>query len=996
MLNTTQITANLSNTLSTAKMGVVPVLHGLVESLDFADVHSEVLAYDGQKVSLAQQLKIAISNYQASPADPFRKKELLRGLKHYKSVLQKEHQYARKQRRIYESQAIQKNPAYYSLQGLGQWILNGVKDFFGSSPAALVEKYTKIANDRGEKINQIEQYIDTLRQIQKHKNTEPKINNIQHGAQGKVGLSPSQNFPQQSLSTSMPRISLPVSSKAYFSNPSNAFLTLSMTQISGQPAPPWIDFIFSAPKLIGSYPNKIARGYDVALSGNIAFFADDTYGFQILDVTNLGQPTLLYSGLQGSAITSVVVFSDNTLIVSDYNGAIYIFDVSNLRQPNVLGTFHSTAVERMAVYGNTLFLVGNSGIQLIDVSNLRQPTLLATYPNIGGGSMWDVKVSGNTAFVANLGDRVHSLLIIDVSNVRQPTLIGSVPFPNTGTAYSLAVSGNTVFVADNTALRIIDVTSLTQPTVLATYPTPNPGNAWGIASSGNKVFIADFNGGLLIIDVSNLNRPTLLASYSKTGMEYFSVTVSGNTAFVADWGAGLQIIDASTWQLTATMPGIEYAGNYQMQLVATDSFGNTATNPFTFRVEGPPIVHGSIPAQNATVNQAFNYGIPAGIFTDPNHDTLTYTTSNVLPSWLSFNGMAATFSGTPQEQDIGESNLVVYATDTITGTVSTHFKLTVISAGVCPKLNQQISNQQTTVGQSFLFQVPVGTFTCPSGAALFYNASLVDGTGLPSWLTFNSAVQTFIGIPGRGDTDPFSSKTLYVAVNAYRTPVVNNGYVTATFNINVAGMSYYALALSIGGPIFTAITTAYALYKERSLISNRCNKKGYQQPEQQVMPGDNFDYELKTPLAKVKTVEIRVPNRKKDCFSSFDCLRDRTEKIKGGALLPYWMEYNHDTNHLTSSEAVPDAVEKELIVRVTGNDDGITEEFNLRIGAEFEVSGSDKIDEAAENKDGSSSCCPVLFSFSPKQRVVLGDVLADSGSDNDAEKPYRKLSGQRT
>ncbi|MGG6463275.1 putative Ig domain-containing protein [Solilutibacter silvestris] len=79
----------------------------------------------------------------------------------------------------------------------------------------------------------------------------------------------------------------------------------------------------------------------------------------------------------------------------------------------------------------------------------------------------------------------------------------------------------------------------------------------------------------------------------------------------------------------------------------------------------PPHANGTVPAQAATIGQAWSYQLPVGIITDPEGQALTWTASlqggGALPSWLSFNASTQSFSGAPDVA--GNYSIVVTATD---------------------------------------------------------------------------------------------------------------------------------------------------------------------------------------------------------------------------------------------------------------------------------------------------------------------------------------------
>jgi uncharacterized protein YjiK len=80
-----------------------------------------------------------------------------------------------------------------------------------------------------------------------------------------------------------------------------------------------------------------------------------------------------------------------------------------------------------------------------------------------------------------------------------------------------------------------------------------------------------------------------------------------------------------------------------------------------------PEVGGAILTQAATSGSAFSLVVPVGTFTDPEGQPLTYSATrgdgSPLPAWLSFNGPALTFSGTPGPGDAGNLVVKIIATD---------------------------------------------------------------------------------------------------------------------------------------------------------------------------------------------------------------------------------------------------------------------------------------------------------------------------------------------
>ncbi|HNL79391.1 MAG TPA: tandem-95 repeat protein, partial [Agitococcus sp.] len=71
-----------------------------------------------------------------------------------------------------------------------------------------------------------------------------------------------------------------------------------------------------------------------------------------------------------------------------------------------------------------------------------------------------------------------------------------------------------------------------------------------------------------------------------------------------------------------------------------------------------------------------------------------------------------------------------------------------------------LDEQSVDEGQSFVFTIPTEAFTDIDGDNLAYSASLVDGSPLPSWLSFNDKTQTFSGIPSFSDAGTLQVKVV--------------------------------------------------------------------------------------------------------------------------------------------------------------------------------------------------------------------------------------------
>jgi len=191
----------------------------------------------------------------------------------------------------------------------------------------------------------------------------------------------------------------------------------------------------------------------------------------------------------------------------------------------------------VTVSGEHAFIADlGSGLRVIDISDPASPVEVGFYDT--AGDAWDVAVAGEYAYVAGYA---AGLQVIDISDPTAPTQVGT--YNTSGASCGVAVWGDYAYVADYSAgLQIISISNPLAPTLVGTYNTP--GYCYGVAVWGDYAFVADDTYGLQVINVSNPASPTLAGTYNTSGSAR-NVALSGKHAFVADYGAGVQVIDIS-------------------------------------------------------------------------------------------------------------------------------------------------------------------------------------------------------------------------------------------------------------------------------------------------------------------------------------------------------------------------------------------------------------------------------------------------------------------
>jgi Ca2+-binding RTX toxin-like protein len=254
---------------------------------------------------------------------------------------------------------------------------------------------------------------------------------------------------------------------------------------------------------------------------------------------------------------------------------------------------------------------------------------------------------------------------------------------------------------------------------------------------------------------------------------------------------------------TATFSGTPddaQVGTLDLRVTATDTGNLAVSDEFTLvvtNVNEPPAVAAPLADRQATEDTVFSFVVPASTFADVDAgDALTYSATLVggapLSSWLSFDAATRTFSGTPLNGDVGTLTIAVKATDSGSLNATDTFALSIQNVNDAPTVAAPIADQTAAEDSAFTLTLPGTTFADEDAIhadVLTYDATLANGSPLPTWLSFNPTTRTFSGTPGVGD-----SGTLQIAVAA-----------TDSGNLSVSDQ----FALVISGPLpITIVGTA--------------------------------------------------------------------------------------------------------------------------------------------------------------------------------------------
>lgn len=199
-----------------------------------------------------------------------------------------------------------------------------------------------------------------------------------------------------------------------------------------------------------------------------------------------------------------------------------------------------------------------------------------------------------------------------------------------------------------------------------------------------------------------------------------------------------------------------------------------------------PEVANPIDDQVALEDAAFSLVLPDDLFIDADGDDIltrvTVSGYTTLPDWLQYDAATRTLFGTPDNDDVGEFDVIVQGMDAL-GASSLHsFHVTVQNTNDAPEVGTPLSDLRALEDSAFSFTLPAGSFRdVDIGDELAYTATLANGDPLPDWLSFDAQTGTFSGTPANGDVGS-------VSVRLTATDLAG-AQVSQTFAIEVANVN---------------------------------------------------------------------------------------------------------------------------------------------------------------------------------------------------------------
>ena len=437
----------------------------------------------------------------------------------------------------------------------------------------------------------------------------------------------------------------------------------------------------------------------------------------------------------------------------------------------------------------------------------------------GAGWTYTLDNSASATTALDAGDAPTETFTITVSDGTASdtmtvtiTVTGANDAPSAGSDQTGAITEDaSTSTASNTVRRDADASAsltysasnseqeLTVPLLSgATGPTTGQhrhDNALAAGASTTDAFTVTVSDGTasdtmtVTVTITGANDAPSITSTADTTAEEDVAYAYTTTASDADTGdtVTLQCTTVPSWMsctagaLTGT-PANADVGSHAVVITATDGTAST-TDSFTVVVananDAPTIT--STAVTSVDEDAVYSYTVTAN---DADGDTLTMTGTTV-PSWLTFTASTGVLTGTPTNDHVGSHSVVITVADAVSS-VTDEFTIVVANTNDAPTIS---STAVTSVNEDATYTYTVVGDDVDTGDTL-----TLQGTDVPSWLTFTAGTGVLTGIPTNDEVGSHSV-TITVEDAAGATG-------TQTFTITVANTND---APSISSTAVTAV-----------------------------------------------------------------------------------------------------------------------------------------------------------------------------------------------
>lgn len=327
-----------------------------------------------------------------------------------------------------------------------------------------------------------------------------------------------------------------------------------------------------SPAVVGTI-DSINESRSIAIRGRYAYIAENSFGFQIVDILDPARPQRLrFVDTAGRTQELIQVANNLCVVMTGGDSGIGIYDISDPLDPVEIGMIDgSHGIEHLEASGQFVFGSGQSETILIDLRQPDQPAIIGEF-GFGGGA---ITISGDWLYTMGEAHDA-SLVAVDISSPENPVAMGSLAIP--GWVGGLGATGSDVYVCSSSqGLIAVDASDPSSLAVVAEVPLPC--GARFVAIDGDLAYVAQVcamsRSAFTVFDISESGSPHLIGSSHVRGWAT-DIDLAGRYVATTLYDDGLGLFNR---QCEIVHPG-SHIGQVLVRSEGSESLRQNYPNPF--------------------------------------------------------------------------------------------------------------------------------------------------------------------------------------------------------------------------------------------------------------------------------------------------------------------------------------------------------------------------------------------------------------------------------
>lgn len=273
--------------------------------------------------------------------------------------------------------------------------------------------------------------------------------------------------------------------------------------------------------------------YDVAVRGDYAYFADNDWSLQVVDVSDPSVPAAVWSRSLTAPAYGLELANDHVFIANG-TGGLVVADLVDPARPRIIASLPLGVARDVKVIGDLAYVADdNKHLRIADVSDPSAPVALGAIATVG--TAFGVDVQADVAYLATI---YGGLEIFDVSDPAAPAALGRLDL---GSCQGVTVAGQYAYVVSGGNFAVVDVSDPASPALVGSFPSISPGWFPGhiVVDTPRRVaFAAIGDGGVIAIDISLPDAPRIVGNLA-TDASARGVALQGEAIYVAQDVGGM-------------------------------------------------------------------------------------------------------------------------------------------------------------------------------------------------------------------------------------------------------------------------------------------------------------------------------------------------------------------------------------------------------------------------------------------------------------------------